>query len=196
MTSLEMITIQELLRDKQYREYFLKAPKLPEHYNRPGMLPWKLYIQKPGETIWRAKRFSTYRDAFEALKKLMKSGTVGNAAINCPPLAFIPPVRNVRLKGVIDKQTKKQAIQTIVWKPRIESDMADHLWCGHCRRPSIFRVAAVNINRKDAKYILPVGEPALRCSICGASERVINLRNPLTAQRWDPTRPYIAKRVA
>lgn len=193
MSTLEMITIRELLRDPQYKEFFLKSPQLPEHYT-PAMLPWRLFVQKEGETKWRAKRFGTYKEAFDGMKRMLP--VAHDAAINCPALSFIPPVKTVRIKGQFDPKTKKQLMKTIVWKPRIEADMADHTWCGYCRRPTIFRVAAVNVTRKNSPVVIPVGEPALRCSICGASERIINLRSPLTAQKWDENKPYIARRVA
>lgn len=197
MTSLEMITLQELLRDPQYREYFLKAPKLPPHYTAK-QLPWRLFIQKPEETAWRAKRFGTYREAFEGYRTLTKKGIVANAAINCPALTFLPPLKTVRVKGrfVTVRGKQKPLVKTIVWKPRIEADMADHSWCGYCRRPTIFKTLAVNINRKGAAYTASIGEPEMRCTICSASARIINLRDPLVLQKWDPNRPYIADMVA
>jgi hypothetical protein len=195
MVSLEMITLDELLRDKQYREYFIKPPKLPAHYT-PAMKPWKLYIMKKGEMKWRAHRFGTYKEAFEAFKKMRP--VTQNAAINCPALAFLPPLKTVRVKGKFEvvRGKQKPVVKTIVWKPRIEADMADHHWCGHCRRPTIWRAVALGARRNGPVY-LPEGETALRCTICGASERIINLRDPLSLQKWDTeNRPFIATRVA
>ena len=70
MSTIEMITIRELLRDPQYREFFTKVPKLPDHYTEENQ-PWKLYIHKPGEAVWRSKKFGTYSEAFAGFKKML-----------------------------------------------------------------------------------------------------------------------------
>lgn len=177
---LELITLKELLRDPQYREFFTKVPKLPEHYT-PDTRPWKLLIIKPGETVWRSKRFGTYQEAFVGLKKMMS--VIDNAAINCPALGFMPPVRTVRIKGKFDRRGKP-ILKSLVWKPRLEAEMGDHHWCPHCRRPSIFKIASL-------KRSAVQGEPMLRCMICGASERIVNLRSPQNNQGWDVNRPVV-----
>jgi len=190
MALTEMITLDELLRDPSYREYFAKVPKLPEHYK--GTLPWKLYILKKDESTFRSKKFATYKEAFEGYKKMKP--LIQNAAINCPALGFIPPVRTVKVKGKLDAKNKPILV-TKVWKPRIEADMDQHYWCSHCRRPTVWRIASLNLNRKGSSYTLPLAEPTQRCVICGASERVVDLRDPLNAQQWDINRPFIAPRV-
>lgn len=188
MTSaLELITIHELLRDPQYREYFLKPPTLPEHYT-PENKPWKLIVMKKDESVWRTKRFGTYSEAFAGLKTMLPSIT--NGAINCPPLGFAPPMKNYRVKGkfVGTGNKRKPLIVTKVWKPRIEADMEPHNWCPHCRRPTIFRVANISRPARNG-YAQVQGEPVMRCIICGASERIVNLRHPeLGSQTWDVNR--------
>lgn len=188
LSTIELITIKELLRDPQYRAYFSKVPKLPAHV-KPESLPWKLIIQKPDESIWRSKRYGTYPEAFAGLKKMLPK--ISNAAINCPGLGFMPPVRTVRLKGKFDKKGA-QVIRTTLWTPQISSDMAAHNWCPHCRRPSIFRIARLSRPARG-EYSTPQGEPVLRCIICGASERVVDLRHPENTQGWDVKRPRLTK---
>lgn len=188
MPQLEMITLRELLRDPQYKEYFTKVPVLPAHYDA-SRKPWKLYILKEGENAWRSKRFGTYGEAFAGLKKVLP--TSENAAINCPGLSFMPPIKNFRLKGQFqDKAQKKPVLRTKVWKPQIASDLAPHNWCPHCRRPVVFKMAGLPAKR-IGDFVLPPDDAALRCSICGASERIVDLRHPETAQRWDPNRPKV-----
>jgi hypothetical protein len=184
--SIELITIKELLRDPQYRAYFSKVPKLPSHYT-PENKPWKLMVLKRGEVAWRSKRMGTYQEAFEGLKKMLP--LITNAAINCPPLNFMPPVRTVRLKGKFDRKGK-QVLKSIIWRPAIDADMEAHNWCPHCRRPSIFKVA-VTTSKNRGGFAMPASEPALRCMICGASERIVDLRHPENHQKWDPNRPRI-----
>lgn len=186
--SLELITIRELLRDPQYKAFFTKTPKLPDHYT-PEMKPWKLLVQKENETHWRAKRFGTYREAFDGFKKMLP--VITNAAINCPALTFMPPIRNVRVKGkfiTVQGGHKRPYVRSIIWKPQISADMEQHFWCPHCRRPSIFKYASSSIRTNTGKLVT---EPTLRCVICGASDRIIDIRHPEKAQRWDLNRPKI-----
>lgn len=183
---LELITIQELLRDPEYREYFKKVPKLPPHIMRAGK-PWKLMVLKKGESVWRSKRFNTYADAFAGLKKMLPS--LENAAINCPSVGFMPPVKNFKLKK--RDRWGNVLLVTKAWQPPITDDMEPHYWCPHCRRPSVFRIAVPKSTRMGETYFTPTPEPALRCMICGASDRIVNLRDPLDAQKWDPNRPII-----
>lgn len=187
--TLELITIRELLRDPRYKEYFLKPPLLP-NFVTPEMKPWKLMVMKKDETKWRAKRFGTYREAFDGFKRMLP--TIDNAAINCPAFSFMPPVRNVRVKGKTMKVGKKTVplVRSLVWKPQITSDMESHTWCSHCRRPSIFKMITYR-PREVGGFNIPQVVPAMRCIICGASERIVDLRNPLNAQKWDSNRPKI-----
>ncbi len=188
--SIELITIKELLRDPQYREYFKKIPKLPPHYT-PENLPWKLIILKKGETAWRSKKFGTYQEAFAGLKTVLP--TIDNAAINCRPLGFMPPIRTVRVKGKYEmvRGHKRQVIRSLVWKPKLGADMEPHQWCPHCRRPTIFRYATRAVTRSQSQFVMPASEPALRCVICGVTDRIVDLRRPENNQRWDANRPRI-----
>lgn len=183
--SIEMITIKELLRDPQYREFFTSVPTLPDHYG-PENKPWKLLILKPGETTWRSKRFGTYEEAFAGFKKVYKK--IDDGAINCPPLTFMPPARKVRLKGKFDKRTKKQLTAIKLWVPKIPGDVEHHTWCGHCRRPTIFRYAIMAPRKMLSGAMSPASDPAMRCIICGASERIVDMRNPANHQQWDTSR--------
>lgn len=189
MTSIDMITIQELLRDPQYRDYFKKVPKLPAHYT-PENLPWKLIIMKKGENVWRTKRYGTYAEAFGGLKKVLP--IIDNAAINCPALSFMPPLKTYRIKGKFIGNTKRPLLKTVVWQPRITADMEPHNWCPFCRRPTVFRMAVRAVSKKNSPFAPVMSEPQLRCSICGAGERIINLRHPELHQQWDSNRPKVA----
>lgn len=185
--SIDLITIKELLADPDFKKFFLAIPKLPDHYT-PANLPWKLIVLKPGETVWRSKRFGTYGEAFAGFKKMLPS--IENAAINCPPLTFMPPVKRYRVKGKLDKK-KKLLIITKLWVPPIPGEMEQHLWCPHCRRPSIFRNATTTVKPKG-NFSAMAGEPAVRCIICGASDRIIDLRHPENHQKWDSNRPIVS----
>lgn len=187
---LELISIHELLRDRQYREFFLKPPTLPDNYG-PENEPWKLLVLKKGETHWRSKRYGTYSDAFAGLKTMLPN--IINGAINCPPLDFMPPIKNYKVKGkfVGNGNHRRPLIVTKVWRPQLTADMGDHNWCPYCRRPSIFRYAILQRPSRST-FAATHGEPEMRCIICGASARIVNLRHPeLQAQKWDPNRPKV-----
>ena len=184
--TIGQITIKELLRDPQYKAYFVKVPKLPDHY-KPESLPWRLLVLKQGETAWRSKRFGTYQEAFAAFKKLLP--TLTDAAINCPGLNFMPPVRSVRLKGKVD-QKGKPVVKSLVWKPRLEPDMAHHEWCAYCRRPTIF-VDKAMATRMLNGFKMPTTQIRHRCSICGSSDAIMDVRHPENNQRWDSSRPRV-----
>jgi hypothetical protein len=186
MADVGLITIKELLRDPQYREYFTKVPKLPDHYT-PDMEPWRLLVQLNGDPKWKSKRFGTYKEAFQGFKKLLPK--LNNAAINCPGLGFMPPIRNVRLKGKLDQ--KGQPIpRTIVWRPKLEMDMAAHHWCAHCRRPTIFVDKGMGAKMLNGLR-MPATRVAFRCSICGASSDIQDVRHPERNQTWDLNRPRV-----
>lgn len=187
MAEIGLITIRELLRDPHYKAYFTKVPKLPDHYT-PEALPWRLLVMKQGEHVWRGKRYGTYQEAFAGLKKMMP--TITNAAINCPPLGFMPPIRNVRVKNKIDQRTKQPMIKSLVWKPTLEMDMAKHEWCAHCRRPSIFVDRGLGARMLNG-YRMAATRTAYRCCICGSSAEIMDIRRPELNQNWDLNRPKL-----
>ena len=179
------ITIKELLKDEQYKKYFLTVPQLPSHYE--GTKPWKLYVKLKGETNWKAKRYETYKEAVEAYKRLLPK--IEDAAINCPALAFRPPIRNVRLKGKF-KTVRGQRVpefRSLIWHPKLDADHEKHTWCSYCRRPTVFKVLAARIKSLNNKVIL--SDPKLRCTICNASEDLVNTKHPEREQAWDTNRP-------
>lgn len=190
MTDVGLITIRELLSDPQYKAFFTKVPVLPDHYT-PDALPWRLLVQKNGESVWRGKRFGTYQEAFAGMKTMLPK--IKNAAINCPGLSFMPPIRTVKVKGkfITEGRNKgKPLIKSIVWKPRLEADHALHYWCGYCRRPATF-VHKGMAARTIGGYRMPASRIAFRCSICGSSDEIMDIRNPERNQGWDLNRPRL-----
>lgn len=183
-----MITIAELLKDPAYKAFFCTVPELPAHFT-PDKKPWRLMVLRKGEHHWRMKRFGTYREAFAALKKLLPK--VADATINCPGLDFQPPTKVVFLKGkyrITGRGKKIQLTRTTVWKPKMPmGEYDDHHWCPYCRRPSVFRRFATHPALPSRKLGgVGVDPTLLRCTICGASENLVNLRKPETHQKWDP----------
>lgn len=187
-----MITLDELLEDEDYKKFFITVPKLPPHYR--GSEPWKLMILKEGEQQWRTKRFNTYTEAFKALKKLRPS--IADGLINCPGLDWQPPIKRYRVKGRTVRVGRKEVpmIRLVTWKPKIEADMPQHHWCPYCRRPTVFDYYTVHpaMTKQRTGSGSNVDPTLLRCGICAASEQLVNLRNPVNHQNWDLNRVKVA----
>ena len=184
---MSQLTIKELLKDEQYKKYILTVPKLPPHYK--GTKPWKLYVKLKGKDKWQAKRFETYKEMFIAFKKLLPK--IEDAAFNCPALSFRPPIKNVRLKGqyTLVRGKKQPVFRSIIWRPKLDADHDKHTWCSYCRRPTIFKVLASRLATVNGGSI--VTDPKLRCSICGASEELVNMKHPEKEQAWDTNKPAL-----
>lgn len=139
MQQIRLRTI--LANDPVFKKWMAKNPLLPE---RPGPLPWRLYVQREEGGGWAYKDFPLYTDAYNALAKRLS--TAHDLALHCNPQAYRPP----RLK--VGKET--------TWWPR----PSYHKWCPYCRRP----VLLVNKRRHPAHPTIKRGEPILMCGICGA----------------------------
>lgn len=138
----EQIRLRTLLKDDvYYRKWFCKPPTIRVVHTTP---PWRLFVQKEKGGPWFKKDFPTYAQAFHAVK--LKLPEYWDMAIHCKPQAFKPPVVRIAKKKV--------------WNPIPEG----HVWCGYCRRPTVFFFYRKHPNMKGTS----VG--AMRCQICGVRE--------------------------
>lgn len=183
---MSQLTIRDLLKDEEYKKYFLTVPKLPDHYK--GTKPWKVLVKLKGSSQWRAKRVETYKEAVILLKKYLPKAD--DVVINCPALPFRPPIKNVRLKGQFDlvRGKKTPAFRSVIWKPKLHSDHDRHYWCSYCRRPTVFKVLAARLHTINGGVPL-ITEPKLRCTICHSSENIVNIKHPEKEQAWDINKP-------
>lgn len=183
-----MLSIHDLLEDSQYKEFFCRVPALPPHvlYN-PEAKPWRLYVKLHKDSRWHTKDYRTYKEAFVKLRSMLPK--IADGAITCKVKDFPPPYRIVRIKGkyqtdkngkfILDAQGKKKQITKMVyWKPQMPMDeFQEHTWCPYCRRPSIFDYFLSHHALPPRKLGgMPIDPSVLRCVICGASERIVNLR--------------------
>lgn len=187
LNGLNQVSLIELLRDPEYKKYFMKVPKLPPHYK--GTKPWKLYVLLKGQQVWKTKRFETYAEAYNQLKRLLPK--VVDAAINCPALGFRPPIKSVKLKGKTEMvRGKAQPVfRSLIWRPELDSSMDRHEWCPYCRRPTVFKTLASRLHTGNSTVIIT--DPKFRCTICSASEVIVNLKHPEKEQAWDTNRPTL-----
>lgn len=175
---MSMLTIHDLLEDATYRAYIKRRPHLPAHYT-PDKLPFRLMVKLKGEPQWRMRRFGTYDEMFLAFKKLLPK--LQDAALQIPGTGDTPPNRVVKIKGKFFTNGKGERLQVtklVPWQPKIPADeFEEHHWCNYCRRPTVFK----RFTRHHALSARKTGgvpiDPSLhRCTICGASENIVNIR--------------------
>lgn len=183
---MTQITLGELLQDPEYKKYFLTVPKLPEHYK--GTKPWRLYLLVKGTKVWRTKRFETYKEAVLAYKKYRNK--LDDAVINCPGLGFRPPLKTVKLKRPDFVRGKEvPALRTQIWRPKLDSSHDAHTWCSYCRRPTVWKFLAGRLKTAHGNNVIT--DYRRRCTICSATEEIVNVKHPEKEQGWDSSRATI-----
>jgi len=177
-----VLTIHELLEDKQYKEFFLRKPDMPAVYRQnPDCTPWRVYIQREVDGPWAKKDFHSYTEAFKLFKKYRPN--IHDASITSRSVSFQPPYRMVRIKGKyreVVRKGKKELVQVtklVVWAPKLPPEESPHRWCTYCRRPTVFRY----FSRHHAfGRDMQISQQDLRCTICGIREdgmpRVVGTR--------------------
>lgn len=171
-----MLTIHDLLGDERYKKYLCQVPPNPPN---SSSTPWRLAIQKDAHGPWMSKDYETYREAFLKLKKHL--ARINDAAIISKSIPFDPPNKVVRIRGkYLERGGKKIPItRSVPWSPMIPPGEDEiHHWCPYCRRPTVFRQFIVHpiLTRKKLGGI-PIDPEVDRCTICGASSRLVNLRH-------------------
>lgn len=170
-----MITLPELLEDKQYRKFFSTVPK-----NGATRINWRIYIQRETEGRWLRKDFEKYPDAFRRLAKELKEGRLHDGTIQSRGIAYAPPQRIVKLtrggrpamvKGPGGKLVQRTAL--VVWKPKLGPHDESHTWCPYCRRPVVFKWFANHhaLRNSPVAGCIDIGDR--RCVICGGREEFI-----------------------
>ena len=172
-----MITIFDLLEDEDYKAFFIKNVKLPPHLLNGKR--WRLWVQLKRNRQWKKKDFASYADAFKYFRA--SRDHILDAAIGCPGYEFKPPSKVVRVKGkyhVGNDGVRRQVTKLVTWKPKLPlGEEEAHNWCPYCRRPTVFRQFSKH-HALLASHTGGVGidNRLLRCTICGASENIVNLR--------------------
>lgn len=164
-----MITLNELLEDKIYKEFLLTRPRLKALPRTSE--PWRVYIQLKPDGSWAKKDFWKYGEAFKFLKPRLHE--IHDATIQSRGVAFSAPHQVVKITrngkrvmvrgsdGILRPKTK-----IVLWRPQLPSDETAHEWCPYCRRPVIIAWFT-----KHHSFGNRVFDPGLRrCIICGASE--------------------------
>lgn len=131
--------MRELLEDPIYRRFVLKTPTLPLGCRPP--LPWQVWGLRTDDR-WAGKRFSTYAEGFDLVKKMLKDPLYQDTAIVCLPTEFGPPA-GFHVPPLMD-------------------------WCGRCRRPTIFRRS--RNHHATRKWAVLAEDNPYRCFYCAARQ--------------------------
>lgn len=132
-------TFREMLDlDPTWKSFILKTPRLPAGC-RPAE-PFRVWGIRVDDK-WAGKSCSDYAAAFAVVKSMLRQPEkYRDVTLICRPVAFGPPAGMTMPMGMD--------------------------WCGHCRRPSVFR----RVHSHPAMKRWPVisDEDVKRCYYCAA----------------------------
>lgn len=141
LTLIEPPAFRDLLKDAELKRYILRTPRLPGSMPTPN--PYRVWGIRHDEK-WAGKLFQDYRDAFDLVKTMLKqTDKYADVVITCRPVAFGPPAGYDMPKGM--------------------------QWCGHCRRPSVFRRMYAHPVMK--KWPVISDDEVMRCFYCAARQQ-------------------------
>lgn len=134
-------TFRELLRDPVLKSNILKTPRLPAGCRTSE--PFRVWGIRHDDK-WAGKSFPDYASAFALVKKMLgQPDKYADVSIICRPVAFGPPAG--------------------LEMPR------ELQWCGHCRRPSVFR--RVYDHPVMRRWPVVSDEEVVRCFYCAARQQ-------------------------
>lgn len=109
------LKMMDLLKDEEYRKYYLTNPKFP--YPLANDAPWRIWIRrpsskKPGRMVWTNRRHDTFKNAWADVRKNYRQWD--DFSITSMVIGFRPPIALQRKYKLLD-------------------------WCMRCRRPVEFQ---------------------------------------------------------
>ena len=147
MKLIQPPTFRELLAIPEWKSYVLRTPRLPAgcHTSEPFRV-WGIRH----DDRWAGKSFAEYRDAFALVKTMLaQKDKYRDVTLICRPVAFHPP-------------------ETLEMPVGMD-------WCGHCRRPTVFR--RVHNHPAMRKWSVISEDDPKRCYYCAS-------RGPQTKWFW------------
>jgi len=138
-------TLKTLLRNEDYKRYFLRRPVLPAKLFHP--MPWKVWGLKV-DNKWAGRAVATYPEAFEMTKKMLRSPQFQDAAICSRVVGFRPP-ENLLMQYKAD----------------------GYDWCIMCRRPAVFKAKRKHHALRDDLHRYYAHHPV--CPYCGMREETM-----------------------
>jgi hypothetical protein len=180
----QMRMIDLLQENRAFKEFFRTKPKVPTHLR--GNECWRVYVQMKAGGPWAKRDYTSYPEAANFALRLVKKGA-WDLTVHSRAISFAPPGRWVNLtkrgapvyltqngKPVLrdGKKVRKQKFVPMHMPP-------GHIWCPHCRRPTVFRWFRKHhafIQDPEAEFKVVYDPAHLRCTICGIRESSVNWR--------------------
>ena len=138
-------TLATLLRNEEYKKYFLRQPRLPKKLYHP--LPWRVWGHKT-DGKWAGRAVATFPEAFEMTKKMLRHPLFQDVAISSRVVGFKPP-------ELLLQQYKADGYD----------------WCLMCRRPAHFKAMRKHHALRDDLHRYYAHHPV--CPYCGIREETM-----------------------
>lgn len=136
------LTLAKLLKDPDYRAYFIRQPQLPKGLYHPA--PFKVWGLKD-DGRWAGKPVATFAEGFELTKKMLRHPDFTDVSISSRVIGFRAP-EDLKLK--------------------YQADGYD--WCIMCRRPTHFIARRKHHALRDDLHKYFSHHPV--CTYCGMRE--------------------------
>jgi len=163
----DQIRIHKLIKhDAQFKKFLTTPAKLK--YPRAGQTPWRLFVQRTRGGPWAHKSYPSYPEAYNALRKYLP--TCHDAAINCKPQGFEPPMVRQNYKVRLRSANSAAKPKFVVKTRQLYIPMPfGHNWCPFCRRPTVFKRMKSHALYKS----IHMEDNPSRCTLCGARREFI-----------------------
>lgn len=138
------ITLRELLKDSNYKKWFLTKPVHHSEFGAPVDGKWRVWAQEEAGGRWSRKNVTTYAAGVRLISKLLKRGW-HDMSLTSGVWQSRPPV--------VSSGGKRRYLAIV---PR------GHEWCGYCRRPTRF----IYFKQHHALPWAPLSKEP-RCTVCG-----------------------------
>lgn len=142
--------MRELLRDEYFRGMMQRNLVLPSNLTSSVLSPPFLLWRLTTDNRWQRGEFSTYVDAFNAMRRQLKKDDTADIAIVSKRKMFPPPMG-------------------FRWNRR------EYTWCARCRRPSTFRVRYTHHAMRGVEITT---DDSIRCFYCGIRRVALPRHSP------------------
>jgi len=144
---VEQVRHSELIEDSVFSQWFDRAPYETE-FTR-----WRVYVKVKRKSPWQKRDFLTWKKARKFVRK--HSDGWYDVVLTCKNDGYRPPVVRVGRKREY-------------YAPMLT--LQGHMWCPHCRRPSVF--GWFTKHHAFTGHFKPIPWRK-RCGVCGIAEEAI-----------------------
>jgi hypothetical protein len=164
----EQVTLREYLEDPIFAAWHRKEPSLGRVVTFSGR-PWRVFAQQTRNGKWAFRDFKSWKKALKFTDKLLEQG-FHDAALMSKVAVFQPPIVRDKSLGLV-KHAGKMVGKKRYHVPAIVGQHHNHLWCPHCRRPTVFTTFSRHHTFQSGRFLMW----KRRCAICGIAMTAIKL---------------------